>query len=60
MDAKPLDKELSYSNGEAAINEEMIVGFFGVLVKWAKPTILLTTHPKTVHRQSLFCKASQA
>jgi hypothetical protein len=33
------------SNGEAAIDEEMVVVFFGLLAKRAKPTILPTAPP---------------
>jgi hypothetical protein len=45
MYVNPLLKKLRNSNGEATMDEEMIVVFFGLLIKRAKPTILPTTPP---------------
>jgi hypothetical protein len=33
MDAKPLDKELPYSNGETTMDEYVVVFFFSLLAK---------------------------
>jgi hypothetical protein len=45
MYVNPLLKKLRNSNGEATMNEEMVIVFFGLLTKRAKPTILPTTSP---------------
>jgi hypothetical protein len=46
--AKPILKELPNSRGVTAMNKKMVVCFFGLLAKRAKPTILPVTLPQTV------------
>jgi hypothetical protein len=60
FNAKPLFQELPNPNGEAALDEKVIVVFFGLLAKWAKTTIFPTTLPQPIRRPKLFCKTNQA
>jgi hypothetical protein len=45
LNVKPILEEFPNSNGEAAMNKEVVVGFLGLLTKWAKPTIFPPTLP---------------
>jgi hypothetical protein len=48
--AKPILKKLPNSHGVTAMNKKVVVCLFGLLAKWAKPTILEITLPQAVRR----------
>jgi hypothetical protein len=48
MNAKPIFKKLSNPRGEATMNKKVIVGFFDLLAKRAKPTIIPPPSPQPI------------
>jgi hypothetical protein len=50
MEAKPILEELPNSPGEETMDEEVIIGFFGLLAKGAKATIMPTALAQSIRR----------
>jgi hypothetical protein len=50
MEAKPILEELPNSPGEEIMDEEVIIGFFGLLAKGAKAAIMPTALAQSIHR----------
>jgi hypothetical protein len=50
MEAKPILEKLPNSPGEAAMDEEVIIGFLGLLAKWAKAAIIPTALAQPIRR----------
>jgi hypothetical protein len=50
MHANPILEELPHTNGETAMHEEVVIGFFGLLAKQAQPAIFPTSPPKPIRR----------
>jgi hypothetical protein len=50
MVAKPILEKLSNSSGEATMDEEVIIGFLGLLAKGAKAVIIPTAFAQPIRR----------
>jgi hypothetical protein len=50
LNAKSLLQKLLNPNGEAAMDEKIIVVFFGLLTKWETPTVLPTMPLQPIRR----------
>jgi hypothetical protein len=48
--AKPIPKLFPNTNGEAAMDEEVVVALFGLLAKGTKPTIVPPPLPQSIRR----------